>query len=334
RRFRNRQDISLRQATELKRRLTTAEHISLINQSMGAIVRYGTESTDPSVSIYGCDESFVNSYDYVVDQGRSIEVQDVQLRSDVVVIGAELADKFFKNGSPLGKSIAINGHRFTVVGTLQAKGAVFGQSQDNLALVPITSAAKYFFDEMATSLTISIRSASVSAMEETIGQTVGILRSIRGVPLGAPNDFEITTNESISQTFGNFTKYVSQFGLGCGVIALIAAGVGIMNIMLVSVKERTREIGIRKAVGATNANILTQFVVEAVTLCQLGALIGILIGLGMGLLMSIVVKVTPPFPWDWVLISIGACTFIGLLFGIYPAWQASRLDPIDALRYE
>jgi putative ABC transport system permease protein len=154
------------------------------------------------------------------------------------------------------------------------------------------------------------------------------------VELGEPNDFEIMTNESISETFGGLTKYISWFGLVCGCIALAAAGVGIMNIMLVSVKERTREIGIRKAVGATSGNIMVQFIVEAVTLCQLGALIGILIGLFGGLAMSAAVKVTPPIPWTWLWISIGACTFIGLVFGIYPAWRAAQLDPIDALRYE
>ncbi len=334
RRYRERKDITLRQALEFKRRLTSAENIGLINQIIGGIAKYEGIATDPSVDIYGGDEAFIVNADYAMAQGRNLTAQDVQLRSDVAVIGAEIAGKLFGNRSPLGKAFSVNSHRYTVIGVLAAKGAVFGQSQDEVVLVPITSAAKYFFDEWTTSTSINVRARSVADLDETMGQGIGILRAIRGVEIGEENDFEVLTNESISETFGGFTQYISIFGLVCGGIALVAAGVGIMNIMLVSVKERTREIGVRKAVGATSGDILGQFIIEAVTLCQLGALIGIGIGLFGGLAMGALLQVTPPVPWDWVGISIGSCTAIGLLFGIYPAWRASRLDPIEALRYE
>lgn len=334
RRYRERKDITLREALEFKRRLTSAENIGLINQVVGGIAKYEGIATDPSVDIYGGDESFIINADYSIAQGRNLTAQDVQLRSDVAVIGAEIATKLFDKRSPLGKTFTVNGRRYMVIGVLAAKGAVFGQSQDEVVLLPITSAAKYFFDEWGTSTIINVRARSVADLDETMGQGVGILRAIRGVELGEENDFEVLTNESISETFGGFTKYISIFGLVCGSIALVAAGVGIMNIMLVSVKERTREIGVRKAVGATSGDILGQFIIEAVTLCQLGAVIGIGIGLFGGLAMGALLQVTPPVPWDWVGISIGSCTAIGLLFGIYPAWRASRLDPIEALRYE
>ncbi len=334
RRYRDRKDITLRQALELKRRLTSAQDISLTNQTFGAVVKHEGLATDPNIAIYGSDEAFIINADYSVAQGRNLTPQDVQLRSDVVVLGAEVAAKLFAGTSPVGKSIAVNNRRYSVIGVLAAKGAVFGQSQDALVLVPVTSAAKYFFDEWGTSLSINVRARSVDDLDETMGQAVGVMRAIRGVNIGVPNDFELITNESITETFGGFTQYISIFGLICGTIALVAAGVGIMNIMLVSVKERTREIGVRKAVGATSSDILMQFIIEAVTLCQLGALIGIGIGLFGGVAMGALLQVKPPIPWQWVGISIGSCTAIGLLFGIYPAWRASRLDPIDALRYE
>jgi len=334
RRFRNRQDITLRQGLDLKRRLTLAENVSMTDWVSGAVIKYENEKTDPDISIIGGDESFMAANDYTLEEGRGLDPQDVQLRSDVVVIGADVKSRFFRNTSAVGKVIGINGHRYTVIGTMAPKGAVFGQSQDDRVLVPITSAVKYFFDEWGTSVGITVRAPSVAALEETIGQAVGILRAIRHVELGEDDDFEVITNESISETFGGLTRYISWFGLACGCISLAAAGVGIMNIMLVSVKERTREIGIRKAVGATSSAILMQFIVEAVTLCQLGALIGIMIGLMAGVLTSALVDVSPPIPWAWLSVSIGACTLIGLAFGIYPAWRAARLDPIDALRYE
>jgi putative ABC transport system permease protein len=170
-------------------------------------------------------------------------------------------------------------------------------------------------------------------LQETVDQAIGIMRLIRHVEVGEENDFEVMTNESLSETLGQFTGYISWFGLACGVIALIAAGVGIMNIMLVSVKERTREIGIRKAIGASKSNILAQFLIEALTLTQVGALIGIALGLLGGIGIGALVGAAPAIPWSWVLGAVGACLLIGLLSGIYPAWKASRLDPIEALRY-
>jgi putative ABC transport system permease protein len=334
RKYWNRKDITVRQGMELKRRLTIAQSVGLTDQVPGAVVKYGNESTDPNVFVYGGDESFLTNGDFTLAAGRTIDQQDVLLRSDVAVIGPEISQKLFKGASPVGKNIAVNGHRYQVIGVTEPKGAVFGFSQDAFVLTPITSASKYFFDEWGSSISITVRAKSMDLLDETTGQAVGMLRAMRGVKLGEENDFEVITNESISETFSGLTQYVSYFGLGCGVIALMAAGVGIMNIMLVSVKERTREIGIRKAIGATRGNILSQFIIEAVTICELGALIGIGIGLLGGLLLGALMSVAAPVPWAWVGVSIGSCTVIGLVFGIYPAWKASRLDPIEALRYE
>jgi putative ABC transport system permease protein len=168
-----------------------------------------------------------------------------------------------------------------------------------------------------------------------LDDAIGEMRTLRNVKPGEDNDFEIETNESLATSFAGFTGYLTMFGFASGAIALIAAGVGIMNIMLVSVKERTREIGVRKAIGAKRWNIMTQFVIEAVTLCQIGGVIGIILGFLGGLGLSAAAGFTSSsVPIDWVLGSVGICTFLGILFGSYPAWKAASLDPIEALRYE
>lgn len=334
RKYQNRKDITLRQGLEFKRRLPGASMVGLVNYTGGARVEYGSEKTDPNIYVIGGDESFASFSDYSIAEGRGLDPQDVQMHSDVAVLGSDVAEKVFKSQSPVGKWAKLNGHPYLVIGVFAPKGAFFGQSQDDRVVIPITSAAKYFFDEWGTSLQIQVRSTSLATLSETTDQSIGLLRTLRKVPYDKANDFELMTNESLSETFGGFTKYISWFGVACGSIALLAAGIGIMNIMLVSVKERTREIGIRKAVGATSGNILSQFIIEAVTICQLGALIGILLGLLGGLAMSAIMGIAPPIPWNWVGISIGTCLGVGLVFGSYPAWKASRLDPIDALRYE
>jgi putative ABC transport system permease protein len=334
RRYRNRQPISLRQGLEFKRRMTGVKEIGLTNFMAGGVIRYADMKTDPDVFIYGADEAFLSNFDYSIDQGRGIDPQDVQLASDVVVIGSQVADELFKHVSAVGQSIKINEHRYLVIGVYASKGAIFGQSQDNFVMVPITSSAKYFFDEWSTSVAITVSVGSAEDVDGSIDQATGLMRIIRGVGIGEDNDFEIQSNESIADAFGSFTGYLSLFGAFCGAIALFAAGIGIMNIMLVSVKERTREIGIRKAIGATRRAILSQFMIEAVTLCQLGALIGASLGVLGGLAISLAMGTSATVPWFWVFLSMAICFGIGLVFGSYPAWRAARLDPIEALRYE
>ena len=191
-----------------------------------------------------------------------------------------------------------------------------------------------FFDEWQSSVSIAVRAASSGVMDETMDEAIGIMRAIRRLDVTQENNFEVISQAEMADSVSSFTKYLTFFGLFCGIIALMAAGVGIMNIMLVSVKERTKEIGIRKAVGAKRRDIISQFIIEAVTICQFGALIGITVGVAVGLLLGVVLNATPSFPWTSILVSSGICLLIGIGFGAYPAWQAAGLDPIDALRYE
>ncbi len=334
RRFRNRPTITLRQGQEFKNRMTDVDNIALSYRTGGLIVKYGSKSTDPNVTALGADESYPSAYNYDLASGRMIDASDVESASDVALLGSELVTQLFEKNSPLGAVISVGNRRYTIIGTLEPKGAMGGVSQDRTVLMPITSAAKYFFDEWSSSVNITVRARNADLLDESVSQGVGVMRMIRRLDLGEANDFEVETNESIKETFDPMTNYARTFGVACGAIALIAAGVGIMNIMLVSVKERTREIGIRKAVGATRSNILAQFIVEALTLCELGGAIGMICGVLVGLFIGNQMGVDATIPWVGIIAAISACTLIGLIFGTYPAWKASRLDPIDALRYE
>ena len=333
-RRRSRPDITVRQGLALKERLESAESIGIFTQVPGKGVKFEEESTNPDVLLYGADEAFTTFVGYTVESGRPLDPEDVRLGRDVVVLGAEVASELNITAADIGSSVRIDGHRYVLVGLLKAKGAMLGQSQDNLAVVPISSASKFFFNEWSSSVSIIVRARSSERLEETMDETIGIMRAVRRLEVMQENNFEVVSQAEIVETVSGFTKYITFFGLFCGVIALIAAGVGIMNIMLVSVKERTREIGLRKAVGAKRRDILTQFIIEAVTICQIGALVGILLGVLVGFLLGLALGVSPVFPWSSILISTLVCLVIGMLFGAYPAWQAARLDPIDALRYE
>ena len=332
--YRNRPDITVREATNLKRRMGEGVVVSLRRDALGKSVRYGDKTTDPNVTVVGSDEGWSYLRDFPIDEGRTLTWDDVQSYDDVAVIGSELSSRLFGSGSGIGRTIAVDGHRYRIIGSFASKGASMSGSMDNFVLIPITSATKYFFDEWASSVSITIRPEDARAYDETLSRAVVEMRRIRRVSVGMASNFEVETNESISETFSELTNFAEYFGLACGMIALLAAGVGIMNIMLVSVKERTREIGVRKALGATRLNILYQFLVEALTLWQLGALIGIGLGIAGGAALALAMETAATIPWSWVAVSFCSCTAIGLAFGLYPAWRAARLDPIEALRYE
>lgn len=331
--YAKRKDITYQQAQAVREQATLAKSASAFIQG-SYTVRGGTETTDSPMSVIGADEKFMEIYDYAVKEGRGITYEDVFYKREYAVIGEDVVKRLFKGASPIGRLVMIKNKSFTVIGTIEPKGSVVGQSRDAVVIIPLTAHLKYFTSMWDNSLTMLIKAPSQMMVGETADQVIGIMRTARKVPPGDDNDFELTTNDALIDTFKGFTKYLVYFGVGVSSISLLAAGVGIMNIMLVSVKERTREIGVRKAVGATRANILTQFVIEAITLCQLGGLIGILLGIGGGNALALYLGTSPVFPWQGTLIAAGACTLIGLTFGAYPAWRAASLDPIDALRYE
>jgi putative ABC transport system permease protein len=337
RRYLQRPPITYEQGQRLKEQLASLTPFVCLYGAvpMSERVRWGNRATDPDVSVAGADEMFFHIFQFELAEGRPFVLQDLLLSRPVVVLGADVAAELFGSASPIGQQVRIRNYPFEVIGVFKPRGSLLGQSQDNFVLIPITYLVRYFVtDELWGSLTILIRARHRDALPETIDETVGILRRLRGLKPWQPNDFEIETNESLRTQFAGLTRYVGFFGFGTGAIALLAAGVGVMNIMLVAVRERTREIGIRKAVGARRRWILLQFLVEAVVLCLLGGLLGILLGIlaGYGLGELIGTHFTPP--WGWVAASLAVCIGTGLLWGTYPAWKAAMLSPVEALRYE
>jgi putative ABC transport system permease protein len=332
--YARRKPISYNQYQQLKSRLTLVSLSSAVAFSQGNTIKFGNNETNPDVNLIGVDEDYFILENRNFAEGRNIVKSDIITNRNVAVIGNDIKVKLFPNIDPIGKSITIKNQKYEVIGVLEPKGAMFGQSQDNMVLIPITHFLNYFANYWESSVQIALRARSRQLMQEAVDETIGAMRIVRNLKPWEENDFEIETNESIKEQFSGLTKYLKWFGFVSGGIALIAAGVGIMNIMLVSVKERTREIGVRKAVGAKRRWILYQFIIEAITLCQIGGLIGIIIGLVAGGVFGSLIGGTFSIPIGWVVFSIVICTILGLIFGAYPAWKAAKLDPIEALRYE
>lgn len=334
RKYARRKPISYSQYQELKKDLTNVSLVAGVGTSDGNTIKQGNFETNPDVYLAGVDEDYFVLENRNISEGRTIVQSDIIMNRNVAILGNDVKVKLFPNTNPIGKMITIKNQKYEVVGVLEPKGAMLGQSQDNLVFIPVSHFLSYFASYWEESLQIILRARTPDMMTQAVDETIGLMRSIRNLKPWEENDFEIETNESIKEQFSGLTGYLQWFGLISGGIALIAAGVGIMNIMLVSVKERTREIGIRKAIGAKRYWILMQFIIEAITLCQVGGLIGIILGNLAGALFGLAIGVKLSIPIDWILVSIGICTFLGLLFGAYPAWKAAKLDPIEALRYE
>lgn len=282
----------------------------------------------------GTDDLYFETNNINVASGRAFIEDDITFNRNVVIIGNDIVVQLFSNTEPVGKELIIGKQIYSVIGVLETKGAILGRSQDNIAIIPITQFLKYYSTRWEESLTINVKAQSKDMLLPTIDEAIGILRGIRGDQPWELSSFELETNETISLQFASLTGYLSIFGFTTGIIALIAAGIGIMNIMLVTIKERTREIGLRKAVGAKRRWIMYQFIIETITLCQIGGALGIVLGLVLSSLFGKLLGLTLVIPTDWILYSILICTFLGLIFGAYPAMKASRLDPIEALRYE
>lgn len=334
RKYSKRKAITFSQVKEFKRKMTLTKQINALGISGGKTIKYGNESTNPDVMLMGTDEMYfpINSVNVV--QGRPIMQQDIALHRNVAVIGNDVAIKLFSATLPLGEKITIGNHSYTVIGVLEEIGGILGQNKDNMVILPITNFLKYYASPWEQSLTISIKAKSRELLNATIDETIGTLRTIRKVKPWEENNFELFTNESIGEMFGGFISFLSAIGWITGGFALIAAGVGIMNIMLVSVKERTREIGIRKAIGARKSWIMTQFIVETITLVQIGGIVGIILGIAGAAALGALIGIPAVFPIYWVVTSIVICTAMGIAFGSYPAWKAANLNPIEALHYE
>lgn len=331
---RSRRNLTYEQVQRLEATMQEPVFISVQTYFGSGIVRYESRETDPSVSLIGTDANVLENFSYEVALGRPFTDQDVHYGRPVTLLGATVAEELFPNESPLGKSVMMQGRRYQVIGVLEAKGNFLGSNMDDLLFVPITTLFSSYGRKDRNLSTVSVRSASIDRMGPAMEEVIGRMRTIRKVEPGQVNDFEVETNDSMRAIFDAFTGALTVGGAGIGLIALLAAGIGIMNIMLVSVTERTREIGIRKSLGARRRDIMRQFLLEAFVLCQIGGILGIMMGIAMGNLTALQFGIAAAIPWGWAIASIIMVTFIALLFGGYPAARAARLDPIESLRYE
>ena len=332
-RIRNRPHISYEQALQVEEKMTLAEYIGIEAFEQGKIVAAPDgEKTNPVVTFYGETPQGFPTNNWTIKDGRSITNDDVHHSRHVIVLGANVVEKIFPRGGAVGSVVKVDGHRYTVIGTTENKGSSMGGNQDNFVVIPLTLLLNQYGKDRTVN--IMIRAKGPDVYDDAVEEARFILRAARKVDPGEEDNFSIFSNDSLIENFNNFTYYV-KLGIGfISFISLLAAGVGIMNIMLVSVTERTKEIGIRKAIGARKSAILMQFIAEAVVLCQIGGLIGIALGILGGNLMALMFEVPAIFPVNWAFFGFVLCAFIGIAFGVYPAWKAANLDPIDALRYE
>lgn len=329
-RVRNRPKLEKKHYEFIKEHATLASAVSA-EVATRRTVKYRGESLG-SVIIYGTTPDYMILSDAVPETGRFFNDMETQQRRNVCVIGWEIADKLYKDQDPVGQRIKVGGQSFFIIGVMEKRGQLFDFSLDNNVLLPYTVFQKVFGKHR--SLEIQAKAVSPDLVSDLKDQLEELMRRTRGLKVNQENNFNVNQQSQLLDVYNNLTKVLWIVLIGIGSIALLVGGIGIMNIMLVSVTERTREIGIRKAIGAKKGVILWQFLVESMFISS----IGVILGLGISILLAMAIKKASPIPVDisaWVaFLGIGFTVSIGVFFGIYPASKAARLDPIEALRYE
>ena len=336
RRFEMRRNVTLAQALRYQRLMEGSSDViclKVFDRTGNVQAVYNGHKTTPGLTFAGTNEHFLTANQFAIDLGRNLTAEDVELVRPVIIIGQGIRTKLFPSENPLGKVIKLKERAYTVIGVFAPKGSQFGQNQDDMAVIPVTRFLNDFGSERVT-VNIATQAPSQLVYNETIEKAITAMRIVRGLKPEDENDFELYSNDSLISAFAKVADVIAVGSFVISGIALLAAGVGIMNIMLVSVTERTKEIGIRKSIGARKKNILTQFLIEAVVISLAGGIMGIVLGVVGGNGLALLLSASVVFPWNWAAIGILVCSGIGVGFGFYPAWKAAALDPIEALRYE
>lgn len=310
--------------------------ISSINLFMTgtAVVKYGNQKSNPNIYFTGSDENYLATTGHKLAFGRNFSSSEMQHGDGVVIIGDEIRKRIFKSVDPINKYLFIGKNRFRIIGIVQSKGSSSGFGPgDKFCVIPVTK-AKQVDSVSNPSFTVTVKASGPTNMDATKGEAISTFRNVRGLNVVNENNFEIQSSDSIQQQLSGQLAGMTAGGLAISIITLLGASIGLMNIMLVSVTERTREIGVRKAIGATPAIIRKQFLIEAILICLMGGVLGIILGMLVGNIIAVSISGTFAVPWFWLIVSICVCTVIGLISGFYPAQKASRLDPVEALRYE
>jgi putative ABC transport system permease protein len=328
-----------------KRKDFTLRDVDLLQSECASCLRVGGEAWEQGREVssanhpnqsaafsVGATGAFFDNNGFALATGRLFTEGEARSGINVVVIGADIADLLFPDESPIGNSLFVRGHRFRVIGTLARRGEQLGGSLDNIVVMPISAFMPIFGSRRSLNVTVQARDpARIGRAQDEV---TALLRRARGVAPEAENDFEMFTNASMQDTFDKLTRIVAAASVSICAIALLIGGIGVMNIMLVSVTERTSEIGLRRALGARRRRILAQFMVEAVMLTTIGGVLGVAIGTGIAALIQVFVQIPTAVPMWAVVLSLVAAGGVGLVFGIYPAYRASRLDPVEAMRRE
>lgn len=308
--------------------------ISLRGSDLGTVKSGGKES-NPNVVIKGGDENYLNLDGYEIEIGRYFTSSEASNGRNICVIGQDLVTSLFDEDSEkaLGKILNVGSIKYKIVGVLAKKGSGFDNSSDRTVIIPLLN-AKMVYGTKNRSYKVAVSIKDAQDLDAAIAAATPVFRNIRKLKVGEAEDFKISKSNGLLEVLEEQQGYLRLAAIVIGIITLLGASVGLMNIMLVSVTERTREIGIRKALGATRNNILMQFLVEATVICQLGGMVGVFLGIMVGNLVATLANGTFIIPWGWIALSLIICLVIGLTSGLYPAMKASRLDPIESLRYE
>jgi putative ABC transport system permease protein len=326
--------ISFREASEFKEKFKEPAWVSISVYASGmCTVKYGSEETNPNINLRGVDENYLTISGYEIESGRNFSPDEVQMGSRLVLIGSDISKKLFTGGTdPVGKVVSVAGLKLQVAGVLKSKGASVVNSND-ICLLPVTAARQYF-SRPNMDFTISVMPQGPGNLDIIAGEAEGVFRIVRNLDALDKSDFNVSKSDNIVALLLKNIKFVTLAATLIGIITLFGAAVGLMNIMLVSVTERTREIGVRKAIGAKPRTIKYQFLFESIMIGQMGGIFGIFLGILIGNIVSSLLKSSFVVPWIWVTMGIVVCFIVGVVSGYAPAVKAANIDPIEALRYE